>query len=64
MKVDGDTVITTGREDKYVITTNISAGERVAQLVLRKSYRFEWEDITGTPFDNASRGGFGSTGRA
>lgn len=62
-RVPSDVVITTGREDKFVCKAVIKEGERIAQLVLRKSHQFEWEDVTDRPFDNDTRGGFGSTGR-
>jgi len=41
--------------------SEIKKGERLAQLVLVKTNYFRWEDITGSSFDNTSRGGFGST---
>jgi dUTP pyrophosphatase len=62
-RVSSDVVITTGRETGPSVSTKILAGERIAQLILRKSYVFEWEDITDRPFDTVSRGGFGSTGK-
>lgn len=43
--------------------TKIEAGERIAQLIIRKTYKFDIEDMTGTENTNKSRLGFGSTGR-
>lgn len=40
----------------------LQAGTRVAQILLKKTYRFVWDDITGLPFREKTRGGFGSTG--
>ncbi len=43
--------------------TKIEKGERIAQLIIRKTYKFDIEDMTGTENTNKSRGSFGSTGR-
>jgi dUTP pyrophosphatase len=62
-----------GSEDVYIpskvekVSSNlvhslIKPGDRIAQLILRKTNLFGWEDITDTPFNFESRGGFGSTG--
>ena len=58
-----------GPEDQVYIpllnTSNqtycISAGEKIAQLVLRKNYRTDIQEIT-NELEGKSRGGFGSTG--
>lgn len=53
----------------YGVSTKISApvkiekGERIAQLIIRKSYIFDIEDMTGQPFEGETREGIGSTGR-
>lgn len=51
-----------GSEDVSTASTTIKAGERIAQLILRKANYFSWVDKTEEPFDSGSRGGFGSTG--
>jgi dUTP pyrophosphatase len=65
MRVPSDVVINTGREkgNRNIVYNDITTGERIAQLILRKSYTFDWKDDTGTPFEETSRGGIGSTGK-
>ncbi len=46
---------------KLTETTRIEKGERIAQLVFRKTYKFDLVDCTGEPNESKVRGGFGST---
>ena len=41
----------------------INPGERVAQMVLARYERFEWEDVDQLDSTSRGEGGFGSTGR-
>ena len=41
----------------------IHAGDRIAQLVLNKVERIEWEQVETLPETTRSEGGFGSTGK-
>jgi dUTP pyrophosphatase len=40
----------------------IEVGERIAQIIVRKTHTPDLIDATNTPFSDKSRGGFGSTG--
>ena len=42
-------------------STEINKGERIAQLIIKKSYLFDVEDMTGAENNNPVRGGFGAT---
>lgn len=52
--------ITPGSED-IGGRTKILAGEKIAQLILRRTNHFEWEERE--EIQEQSRGGFGSTGK-
>lgn len=50
-------------EDEFGWKTTVSAGERIAQVVFRKTVLVDIDDNTDNPFSKRTRGGFGSTGK-
>ena len=41
----------------------IAHGERIAQLLIARVFRIDWQEVTELPASTRGTGGFGSTGR-